>query len=47
MKTPKLSKNFDHQVFDLSVIGTALKGLHGRVTSPIGGFPMGWASAFR
>jgi hypothetical protein len=47
MKTPKPVTTFDHQVFDLTVIGTALKDIHHRLATPVGGFPGASFMVFR
>jgi len=38
MKTPRQYPSFDHQVFDLTVIGAVLKDIHHRLATPVGGF---------
>jgi hypothetical protein len=39
MTTPKRYIGFDHQVFDLTVIGAALRDIQHRLATPVGGFP--------
>ena len=47
MKTPKQPDHFDHQVFDFSFINSAIKDIHGRLATPIGGFPKSPAMVVR
>jgi hypothetical protein len=47
MKTPKRAPDFDHQIFDLTVIGAALKDIHHRLATPVGGFPGASFMVFR
>jgi len=37
MKSTRPDKHFDHQIFDLSVIGTFIRDFHLATTSPMGG----------
>jgi len=47
MNSAKTYKNFDYQVFDLSVIGTAIKNIHDHLATPMGGFSAGYSAALR
>ncbi|QTC92752.1 hypothetical protein [Brevundimonas goettingensis] len=47
MKTLSPCPDFDHQIFDLTVIGTALKDLQHRLATPVGGFPAAPLRVFR
>jgi hypothetical protein len=47
MTTPKQPLYFDHQVFDLSFIENAIRDIHERLATPVGGFAVNSSARFR